>query len=224
MTEWSTSMCPQTRVPPLYLPNLAAYLRRPLTNLKWIPQSLLFYICTGVLRLHQYSQAYPLALTSHSSIKLKYLLRNDLFDSNGTTTVSQRRSGGERWVPTHHQSPQFHQFILPRRRRLLYCASAERDYLVRLFLCWFQLLMIRLVLLCAGARGLQINDNFVKFTAIGVYLEDSALPLLASKWKGKSAEELTESVEFFRDIVTGNGPYLIFRPKCIFNHLIFRPI
>ncbi|OAY45981.1 chalcone--flavanone isomerase [Manihot esculenta] len=55
----------------------------------------------------------------------------------------------------------------------------------------------------AGARGLEIQGKFVKFTAIGVYLEDEAVPLLAVKWKGKSALELTDSVEFFRDIVTG---------------------
>lgn len=57
----------------------------------------------------------------------------------------------------------------------------------------------------AGVRGLEIEGKFVKFTAIGVYLEDDAVPLLAGKWKGKTAEELTESVEFFRDVVTGNG-------------------
>ncbi|XP_050120609.1 uncharacterized protein LOC126597754 isoform X7 [Malus sylvestris] len=55
----------------------------------------------------------------------------------------------------------------------------------------------------AGVRGLEIQGNFVKFTAIGVYLEDNAVPQLAVKWKGKTAKELTESVEFFRDIVTG---------------------
>ncbi|KAB2635516.1 chalcone isomerase [Pyrus ussuriensis x Pyrus communis] len=55
----------------------------------------------------------------------------------------------------------------------------------------------------AVVRGLEIQGNFVKFTAIGVYLEDNAVPQLAVKWKGKTAEELTESVEFFRDIVTG---------------------
>ncbi|KAH9703311.1 Chalcone--flavonone isomerase 1 [Citrus sinensis] len=55
----------------------------------------------------------------------------------------------------------------------------------------------------AGERGLEIEGKFVKFTAIGVYLEDDAVPLLAGKWKGKTAEELTESVEFFRDVVTG---------------------
>ncbi|MDK0841519.1 hypothetical protein P5E51_15570, partial [Clostridium perfringens] len=57
----------------------------------------------------------------------------------------------------------------------------------------------------AGARGLEIEGKFIKFTAIGVYLEEAALPCLATKWKGKTAEELTDSVEFFRDIVT--GPY-----------------
>ncbi|XP_028119617.1 chalcone--flavonone isomerase-like isoform X2 [Camellia sinensis] len=55
----------------------------------------------------------------------------------------------------------------------------------------------------AGERGLEIQGKFIKFTAIGVYLEDSAIPSLAVKWKGKSAEELTDSVEFFRDIVSG---------------------
>ncbi|XP_030444554.1 chalcone--flavanone isomerase-like [Syzygium oleosum] len=55
----------------------------------------------------------------------------------------------------------------------------------------------------AGVRGLEIQGKFIKFTAIGVYLEDAALPSLAAKWSGKSAEELADCVEFFRDIVTG---------------------
>ncbi|KAL2323879.1 hypothetical protein Fmac_022937 [Flemingia macrophylla] len=55
----------------------------------------------------------------------------------------------------------------------------------------------------AGVRGLHIQDNFVKFTAIGVYLQHDAVPFLADKWNAKSPPELTESVEFFRDIVTG---------------------
>ncbi|CAN4121972.1 unnamed protein product [Withania somnifera] len=55
----------------------------------------------------------------------------------------------------------------------------------------------------AGNRGLEIEGKFVKFTVIGVYLEESAVPFLAAKWKGKSSEELTHSIEFFRDIVTG---------------------
>lgn len=43
----------------------------------------------------------------------------------------------------------------------------------------------------------------MKFTAIGIYLEDKAVPSLAGKWSGKSAAELMDSVEFFRDVVTG---------------------
>ncbi|KHG18033.1 Chalcone--flavonone isomerase [Gossypium arboreum] len=56
----------------------------------------------------------------------------------------------------------------------------------------------------AGERGLEIQGKFIKFTAIGVYLEDSAVNCLGVKWKGKSAVELTESVAFFRDVVTGD--------------------
>nr|Q565D8.1 RecName: Full=Chalcone--flavanone isomerase; Short=Chalcone isomerase [Gentiana triflora]BAD95484.1 chalcone flavonone isomerase [Gentiana triflora] len=55
----------------------------------------------------------------------------------------------------------------------------------------------------AGVRGLEINGNFVKFTAIGVYLEESGVAVLSGKWKGKTAEELSDSVEFFTDIITG---------------------
>lgn len=55
----------------------------------------------------------------------------------------------------------------------------------------------------AGHRGLVIEGKFVKFSVIGVYLEENAVPFLAAKWKGKSSEELTYSLEFFRDIVTG---------------------
>ncbi|KAJ9545664.1 hypothetical protein OSB04_025371 [Centaurea solstitialis] len=54
-----------------------------------------------------------------------------------------------------------------------------------------------------SVRGLEIEGRFVKFTGIGVYLEDKAIPSLAVKWKGKTAAELTDSVQFFRDIVTG---------------------
>lgn len=55
----------------------------------------------------------------------------------------------------------------------------------------------------AGTRGLEIEGKFIKFTAIGVYLEENAVTSLADKWKGKSAQELTDSLEFFMDIVTG---------------------
>ncbi|KAJ0983944.1 hypothetical protein J5N97_002300 [Dioscorea zingiberensis] len=55
----------------------------------------------------------------------------------------------------------------------------------------------------AGVRGMQIGDKFIKFTAIGVYLGKGAVASLAGKWKGKSEEELSNSVDFFRDIITG---------------------
>ncbi|XP_047330874.1 chalcone--flavanone isomerase [Impatiens glandulifera] len=55
----------------------------------------------------------------------------------------------------------------------------------------------------AGVRGLEIQGKFIKFTSIGVYLEDCAVETLAVKWKGKTVDELTDSVEFYRDIVTG---------------------
>ncbi|CAN6297262.1 unnamed protein product [Urochloa humidicola] len=57
----------------------------------------------------------------------------------------------------------------------------------------------------AGVRGLEIGGKFTKFTAHGVYLEeDAAIPALAKKWAGKSADELASDVAFFRDIVTGD--------------------
>ncbi|KAF6164349.1 hypothetical protein GIB67_037506 [Kingdonia uniflora] len=55
----------------------------------------------------------------------------------------------------------------------------------------------------AGARGLQVEDKFIKFTAIGVYLEDKGVEVLGAKWKGKTADELTKSVEFVKDVVMG---------------------
>ncbi|CAM8950015.1 unnamed protein product [Rhodiola kirilowii] len=56
----------------------------------------------------------------------------------------------------------------------------------------------------AGVRGLEIQGRFIKFTAIGVYLEKNvALKSLAGKWGCKTAEELEESAEFYLDIVTG---------------------
>ncbi|CDY53696.1 BnaA07g37900D [Brassica napus] len=56
----------------------------------------------------------------------------------------------------------------------------------------------------AGVRGLDIHGKFVIFTVIGVYLDAVAVPSLSVKWKGKTTEELTESVPFFREIVTGS--------------------
>lgn len=57
----------------------------------------------------------------------------------------------------------------------------------------------------AGERGRSdIEGRYVKYTAIGVYLEEEkAISSLAGKWKGKNCNELLDSVEFFRDIITG---------------------
>nr|AAZ80911.1 chalcone isomerase [Canna x generalis] len=55
----------------------------------------------------------------------------------------------------------------------------------------------------AGERGLEIDRQFVVFTAIGVYLEDLAVSTLAPKWKGKTADDLAGNSDFFRDIFTG---------------------
>nr|APT37062.1 chalcone isomerase [Coleus scutellarioides] len=55
----------------------------------------------------------------------------------------------------------------------------------------------------AGERGLEIEGKFVKFTAIGVYLEGSSVAALAVKWKGKTADELADSNDFIAEIITG---------------------
>ncbi|XP_068637701.1 chalcone--flavanone isomerase [Aristolochia californica] len=55
----------------------------------------------------------------------------------------------------------------------------------------------------AGVRGLEIQGKLVKFTAIGIYLGGEALTHLVRRWKGKTADDLNSSVDFFRDIVTG---------------------
>nr|BAO50257.1 chalcone isomerase [Tricyrtis sp. Shinonome] len=55
----------------------------------------------------------------------------------------------------------------------------------------------------AGRRGMEIGGKFITFTAIGVYLEDAAVDVLAGKWKGKTADELAGNVDFYREIVAG---------------------
>ncbi|CAA7056981.1 unnamed protein product [Microthlaspi erraticum] len=55
----------------------------------------------------------------------------------------------------------------------------------------------------AGVRGLEIEGKFVTVTVIGVYLDAMAVPSLSVKWKGKNAKELTESISFFRQLITG---------------------
>ncbi|XP_054786861.1 chalcone--flavanone isomerase 1A-like [Prosopis cineraria] len=57
----------------------------------------------------------------------------------------------------------------------------------------------------AGVRGVTIEGQFTKVTTIGVYLEDKAFSSVASKWKGKTPDELVNSIDFFMDII--KGPY-----------------
>lgn len=56
---------------------------------------------------------------------------------------------------------------------------------------------------CSGVRGLNIEGKFLKFIAIGVYLENNNVPWFAAGWKGKNFNELMESDHFFWDIVIG---------------------
>jgi chalcone isomerase len=44
------------------------------------------------------------------------------------------------------------------------------------------------------------EGNFVKIAAIGVYLEDAAVPALARKWADKTADELASDPDFFGDV------------------------
>nr|AFC75728.1 chalcone isomerase [Narcissus tazetta subsp. chinensis] len=55
----------------------------------------------------------------------------------------------------------------------------------------------------AGVRGLKIDDKFIAFTAIAIYLENDSVKTLAEKWRGKGAEECSDSMDFFRDIYAG---------------------
>ncbi|KAL2323880.1 hypothetical protein Fmac_022938 [Flemingia macrophylla] len=61
----------------------------------------------------------------------------------------------------------------------------------------------------AGERGLVIEEKFIKFTGIAVYLEDKAIKSLTAKWKGKTQQELLQSLDFFRDIISGPFEKLI---------------
>ncbi|KAL1295621.1 hypothetical protein HN51_056473 [Arachis hypogaea] len=61
----------------------------------------------------------------------------------------------------------------------------------------------------AGERGLTIDGKFIKFTGIGVYLEDKAVPSLAGKWKDKSSQQLLQTLHFYRDIISGPFEKLI---------------
>ncbi|GKV22987.1 hypothetical protein SLEP1_g32781 [Rubroshorea leprosula] len=69
----------------------------------------------------------------------------------------------------------------------------------------------------AGIRGLELQGKFVKFTAIGVYLEEKAVPWLADKWRCSTVARLEKSIEFFKDIVT--GPFEKFIRVSFVRHL-----
>lgn len=54
----------------------------------------------------------------------------------------------------------------------------------------------------AGVRQLPIEGKLITFTTIGVYIDSAIVLHLASKWKGKTVEELNDSSDFFMDIIT----------------------
>lgn len=55
----------------------------------------------------------------------------------------------------------------------------------------------------AGLRDGERDGKYMKFSVVGIYLEESAVPYLAARWKGKTAEELEKSEEFLNDLVHG---------------------
>nr|QDF63019.1 chalcone isomerase [Adiantum caudatum] len=59
----------------------------------------------------------------------------------------------------------------------------------------------QLVLGGAGFRGLEINGNLVKFTAIGIYVDEAIIPHLSPKLHGKSVEELCENELLFEEVL-----------------------
>jgi chalcone isomerase len=69
-------------------------------------------------------------------------------------------------------------------------------------------------------RGLEIGGNFIKFTAIGVYLEDAAVSALAKKCAGKTADELASDAAFFRDVVTGEWELYWECKRCLVQFLL----
>nr|QDF63000.1 chalcone isomerase [Odontosoria chusana] len=54
----------------------------------------------------------------------------------------------------------------------------------------------------AGDRGLEINGNYIKFTAIGIYVEDGIIPHLSPKLRGKTVEELCEKELLFEEVIS----------------------
>ncbi|MCO5552155.1 hypothetical protein L7F22_005665 [Adiantum nelumboides] len=59
----------------------------------------------------------------------------------------------------------------------------------------------QLVLGGAGFRGLEINGNLVKFTAIGIYVDEAIISHLSPKLHGKSVEELCENELLFEEVL-----------------------
>ncbi|PWA68104.1 Chalcone--flavonone isomerase [Artemisia annua] len=57
---------------------------------------------------------------------------------------------------------------------------------------------------CVEKQGIMVNTN-----SVGLYVEERAIQSLAAKWKGKTAEELLDSDEFYNDIATGPFEKLI---------------
>jgi chalcone isomerase len=50
---------------------------------------------------------------------------------------------------------------------------------------------------------LEINGNYIKFTAIGIYIDAGVVPHLAPKITGKSVDELCEEEYIFEELLSG---------------------
>ena len=51
---------------------------------------------------------------------------------------------------------------------------------------------------------MEINGNYIKFTAIGIYIDAGIVPHLAPKITGKSVDELCEKEYIFEELLTGS--------------------
>lgn len=59
-----------------------------------------------------------------------------------------------------------------------------------------------LVLGGAGDRGLEVNGKVIKFTAIGIYVEDAIVPYLSPKLSGRSVEELCDKELLYEEVLS----------------------
>ena len=50
---------------------------------------------------------------------------------------------------------------------------------------------------------MEINGNFIKFTAIGIYVDAAVVPHVAPKLAGKSVDELCEKELIFEELLIG---------------------